>query len=146
MLFRSEIQKKDQSLSWKRGDRAFFASGACHILAHVFLQQYADQGYRPYMILPDSGFRGGHVYAASEDRVFDYHGFSVKTPFLEHYFRKIKRLFPGWNGTILALNDFMTPSFFRQFNCRAPEQYFSDPLPRAKAFVMRKCLSHTKLR
>lgn len=139
MIFRTEAQKKDQTLSWRRGDRAFFASGTCHILTHVFLQQYADQGYRPYMICPETGFRGEHVYSASKDTAFDYHGFSDRTVFEAHYFRKMKRLFPGWNAAIIELEDFMTPSFFRRFHCRAPDQYFSDPLPRAKAFVQHKC-------
>jgi hypothetical protein len=142
MIFRSETQKGDQALSWQRGDRAFFASGACHILAHVFLQEYADQEYRPYMILPNAGFRGSHVYAANEDTVFDYHGFSVKAHFLEHYFRKMKRFFPGWSATIFVVRDFMSPAFLREFNCRAPNQYFADPLPRARAFVQRKSLHH----
>lgn len=142
MVFRTEAQKKDQALSWQRGDRAFFASGACHILAHVFLQECAHQKYRPFMILPNSGFRGGHVYAASDDTVFDYHGFSVKAHFLEHYFRKMKRFFPGWSATVFEVRDFMSPAFLREFNCRAPSQYWADPLPRAKVFVQRKCLHH----
>jgi hypothetical protein len=140
MIFRSEAQKKDQASSWQRRDRAFFASGACHILAHVFLQEYADQEYRPCMILPNPGFRGSHVYAANEDTVFDYHGFSAKARFLEHYFRKMKRFFPGWTAIIIEPNDFMTPAFLREFNCRASNQYFGDPLPRARAFIKRKCL------
>lgn len=139
MIFRTEAQKKDQSLSWQRGDRAFFASGACHILAHVFLEQCADPGYHPYMICPSAGFRGEHVFAATKDTVFDYHGFSDRSVFEEHYFRKMKRFFRGWNATIIESEDFMTPSFFRRFNCRMPEQYFTDPRPRAAAFVQRKC-------
>jgi hypothetical protein len=142
MIFRTEAQKKDQALSWRRGDRAFFASGACHILAHVYLQEYAGQEYRPYMILPNTGFRGGHVYVATEDTVFDYHGFSAKARFLDHYFRKMRRFFPGWRATIFEVRDFMTPAFFQEFNCRTPNQYLADPLPRAKAFIQRKCL-HT---
>jgi hypothetical protein len=140
MMFRSEAQKKDQASSWQRRDRAFFASGACHILAHVFLQEYADHKYRPYMILPNCAFRGSHVYAATEDSVFDYHGFSDKGRFLKHYFFQMKRFFPGWTATIIELNDFMTPSFFGEFKCRAPNQYFADPLPRARAFIQRKGL------
>jgi hypothetical protein len=102
MIFRTEAQKKDQALSWKRRDRAFFASGACHILTYVFLQEHGDHGFRPYLILPRYGFRGNHVYAATEDTVFDYHGFSAKTCFLEHYFRKLKRFSPV--GTPLSLS------------------------------------------
>lgn len=138
MIFRTEAQKKDQALSWKRGDRAFFASGACHILHHVFLQEFADPQYRPYMILPSPGFRGTHVYAATEEAVFDYHGFSDKAHYLEHYFRKMKRFFPMWTATVFELHDFMTPEFFLKFNHRAPDQYFADPRPRAKAFIERK--------
>jgi len=30
---RTQAEREDQLLSWQRGDRAFFAAGACHILA-----------------------------------------------------------------------------------------------------------------
>jgi hypothetical protein len=30
---RTQAQRDDQSVSWHRTDRAFFAAGACHILA-----------------------------------------------------------------------------------------------------------------
>ncbi len=140
MIFRTEAQKKDQALSWKRGDRSFFASGACHILTHVFLQDPGAGKYRPYVIQPRDGLRGSHIYAATDDTVFDYNGFSQKERFLEHYFCKIKRFFPGWDATIIELSDFMTPAFFSKFNYRAPHQYFADPLPRAKTFIQRKCI------
>lgn len=89
------------------------------------------------MIRPNPGFRGEHVYAATSETVFDYHGFSDRAFFEAHYFRKMKRFFPGWNATIIELDDLMTPAFLRRFECRAPEQYFADPLSRAHSFVER---------
>jgi hypothetical protein len=140
MIFRTNLQKQDQALSWMRGDRAFFASGACHVLACVFLREYTDIGYEPYMIVPGYGFRGSHVFAATEDTVFDYHGFSHRGFYLDHYFQKIRRFYPGWNATIIKPNDFMKGSFLRKYKMRALDQYYADPLPRAMAYVAQKCL------
>jgi len=131
MLFRTEAQKRDLEWSWKRGDRAFFAAGACHILAHVFLERH------PWMFLPSAGFRGGHIFAANERVAFDYHGFSDREAYETHYWRKIRHFFPGWQGKLIRLDDFMTPSFFSEFNHRAPDQYFMNPLPRTAAFIDR---------
>jgi hypothetical protein len=37
LLFDRTLRKrKDPFLSWQREDRAFFASGACHVLATLF--------------------------------------------------------------------------------------------------------------
>lgn len=35
---RTDEEKIDQFKSWARDDQAFFASGACHILAELFVQ------------------------------------------------------------------------------------------------------------
>jgi hypothetical protein len=51
MIFRSPAAKRDLIQSWGRPDRPFFASGACHILAGVFLEKYADANYRPFLFL-----------------------------------------------------------------------------------------------
>ena len=137
MLFRTDRQKLDLEGSWNRGDRAFFQAGACHVLADAFLRHFPEAGFRPLMIYPDEGFRGSHVLAASPATVFDWHGFSSREQYLTHYFRKLRRFFPGWNATLIELDDFMTPAFFLKFNHRAPGQYYRNPTPRAEAFVSR---------
>jgi hypothetical protein len=140
VLFRTEAQKRDLAWNWHRGDRAFFQAGACHILADAFLRRFPDTGFRPLMIQPTGGFRGGHIVAASPTTVFDWHGFSDRERFLAHYFRKLRQFYPGWDASVFELDDFMTPAFFEKFNHRAPAQYFRDPTPRAEAFVTRMML------
>jgi hypothetical protein len=137
MLFRTDAQKRDLAWDWRRGDRAFFQAGACHILAAAFLRRFPDPGFRPLMIQPDPGFRGSHVVTASSTTIFDWHGWTDREHYLAHHFRKMRKFFPGWTATLLELDDFMTPAFFQKFNCRSPGQYFRDPTERADAFVDR---------
>ena len=140
MLFRTEAQKHDLAWNWNRGDRAFFQAGACHILADAFLRRFPAAGFRPLMIQPAPGFRGGHIVAASPTTIFDWHGYSDRERYLAHYFRKLRRFFPGWDATAVELDEFMTPAFFLGFNHRAPHQFLHDPRPRADAFVTRLAL------
>ncbi len=137
MLFHTEAQKRDLAWNWHRGDRAFFQAGACHILTEAFLRRFPTAGFRPLMIQPVAGCRGGHVVAASPTTVFDWHGWSDRGRYLAHYFRKLRQFYPGWNAAIFELDEFMTPAFFQQYNHRAPNQYFHDPRPRAGAFLDR---------
>ena len=144
MLFRTEAQKRDLAWSWHRGDRAFFQAGACHILADAFLRRFPAAGFRPLMIQPEAGFRGGHIVAASPTAVFDWHGWSGRDRYLAHYFRKLRQFYPGWNATVFEPDDFMTPAFFEKFNHRAPGQFYRDPTQRAKAFVSRLLQHRTR--
>ena len=140
MLFRTEDQKRDLAWNWNRGDRAFFQGGACHILADAFLRRFPDAEFRPLIIQPEAGFRGGHIVAASPTTIFDWHGWTDRERYLAHHFRKLRQFFPGWNATVFEIDDFMTPAFFEKFNHQAPNQYFRDPAPRAEAFVSRLLL------
>lgn len=141
MLFRTPAQKADLAWSWQRGDRAFFAAGACHVLAHEFLLTPAGRGFRPIMVQPAPGFRGGHVFASDGILVFDYHGFSRHAVYVAHYLRKIQRFFPGWRGSIVDITDsFWTDAWFDQTNHRRPHQFHRDPTDRARHFI-----AHTRL-
>ncbi|MBK8857661.1 MAG: hypothetical protein IPN11_08250 [Opitutaceae bacterium] len=136
MIFRTPAQKSDLEWSWARGDRAFFAAGACHILARAFLTNPIGHGFKPMMIVPGAGFRGGHVFATDGTTVFDYHGFSSHARFLAHYFAKISRIFPGWQGNVLDITDtFWTDDWFDVLQMRRPHQYHRDPSERAAVFV-----------
>lgn len=138
MIFRTDAQKKDLVASWLRFDRSFFASGACHVLAHEFLQRKDARGFRPYMILPERGFRGGHVFVRNGSLAFDYHGWSNHAVFVNHYFRKIKRIFPGWRGDLVDISrEFWTQAWFVETYSSQPHQYHSDPTARANAFIDR---------
>lgn len=138
MIFRSEEQKRDQIQSWNRPDRSFFAAGACHILAAAFLEAYSHSGFQAFQIVPKPGFRGTHVFVSNGNRIFDYHGFSEHDRYIIHYFAKIRRFFPPWDGDVIRLDCSPTDFFFCQkYNHRLPEQYLHDPRPRAQAYLTR---------
>jgi hypothetical protein len=138
MIFRTPEAKRDLLRSWNRPDRPFFASGACHILAAAFVEAYPGAGYRPIQIRPDAGHRGGHVIVSNGQTVFDYHGFSDYEIFLAHYFSKVRRFIPGWQGTIVPLMESPSGSIFCQREgCRMPHQFPCDPWPRAFSFLKR---------
>ncbi len=136
MIFRSAEQKADLKGMFHRPDRHFFAAGACHILAQAFLDQAQGNEWKASVIVPDQPFRGMHVYVSNGYHVFDYHGFSCRQRFLEHYFGKMRRRFPGWSAEIDELN--ISPageSFCHRYRHRLPGQFYKDPMARAVAFV-----------
>jgi hypothetical protein len=138
VIFRTPKQKADLLRSWHRPDRPFFATGACHILAAAFLKAYPDAGFCSYLVIPEVGMRGNHVFVANRKMVFDYHGFCDHDEFIAHYFRKIRRFLPDWEGKIIRLE--MSPTseaFCDQHGHRLPSQYPHDPFPRASAYLKR---------
>ena len=84
MIFRSENAKQDLVKSWNRPDRPFFAAGACHILAAVFLETYSNAGYYTLFIKPEARCRGGHVVVSNGRIIFDYHGYADQETYLAH--------------------------------------------------------------
>ena len=136
MIFRTERQKRDLEAGWRRFDRSFFASGACHILTHEFLKRGEFKDFHPYSIVPESDFRGSHVFASDGILVFDYHGWSDYSNFMDHYFQKIKRIFPGWRGGLFDISQhFWSEKWFTDTCSRRPHQYYIDPTERANAFI-----------
>lgn len=138
MIFRTDAQKRDLFGSWRRFDRAFFASGACHVLAYEFLKRPEADGFRPLMVEPDFGFRGAHVFASNGQWVFDYHGWSSHSKFVDHYLGKISRIFPDWSGKVTDISrDFWSEAWFARTGSRRPTQYHFDPTERTNAFIDR---------
>jgi hypothetical protein len=136
MIFRTPTQKADLKWMWERGDRAFFAAGACHVLAHEFLQTEAGRGFYPFMIVPEPGFRGSHVIATNGRIVFDYHGISFHEAYEQHFKRKIVRFFPDWRGQFIEAGDnFWTDAWFAAHQLRRPDQFYRNPTERARRFI-----------
>jgi hypothetical protein len=138
MIFRTPDEKRDLVRSWKRPDRPFFAAGACHVLAAVFLETYPKAGYQPLFIRPSAGQRGGHVLVSNGRTVFDYHGYAEEAVYLAHYYCRIRRFFPSWQGTLVRLKGSPLEAGFCQENqLRQPDQFPQDPRPRALRYLQR---------
>ncbi|MGB8355697.1 MAG: hypothetical protein WCD79_17490 [Chthoniobacteraceae bacterium] len=138
MLFRTAAQKNDPHASWHRPDRAFFASGACHILADAFLQRFPHSAYHAVLIQPRNQARGTHLFVTDGATAFDYHGFSGHDRLISFYFRHLQRRFPGWHADLITIHE--PPSsaaFCQQHNHREPHQFLHDPTPRAENFLTR---------
>jgi len=90
------------------------------------------------LIAPHSGYRGSHVFASNGRYAFDYHGYTQIDRFLDHYFKKMNRLFPGWSADVIVLDVSPTSEeFCTAYNHRMPDKFFKDPRPRANAYVRR---------
>ncbi|HEX3588635.1 MAG TPA: hypothetical protein VHV74_03310 [Pseudonocardiaceae bacterium] len=50
---RTPLERADQLASWQRPDQAFFAAGACHILAFAFLEAFPGLGCTPVALWAD---------------------------------------------------------------------------------------------
>lgn len=72
----SGYSKQDPDKRWALPDRVFFACGACHILAYAFLERYRVPEMKALWLKPNSGYSGNHVFVATDDWIFDYHGYS----------------------------------------------------------------------
>lgn len=75
---RTPEERRDQLLSWNREDQAFFAAGACHILAFAFLETYPQAGFRPIGLWPRGLDYPGHVYVGDGTWAFDHDGWTME--------------------------------------------------------------------
>lgn len=135
IISRPPAEKADQALSWARCDEDFFAAGACHILAGVFLETYPQVGYYALMLRPASGFRGGHLVAANACRVFDCRGWHEREAFLQRYTESCRAVYPGWSCSLEVIHDPLGWDFCTAHAHRHPSQFYQDPIPRAQAFL-----------
>jgi hypothetical protein len=135
-------RKTDQTMRWSLPDRVFFACGACHILAHAFVEKYGAHNTEILWLKPEPGFTGNHIVAAGPDWIFDYHGYSDRVRFLAHTFTKAGRWWPSWNARLVQLPTDVLISEERSRTyeglwLREPEQFLHDALPRARAYLDR---------
>jgi len=92
--------KQDHVRRWALPDRIFFAHGACHILAGVYLGEAPLPGFHAERIIPNGEVPGGHMYVTDGTVAFDYHGYSLRQSLLEHHRRSWSRDYPGWDCAI----------------------------------------------
>lgn len=134
--------KRDPFKQWSLPDRVFFAAGACHILAHAFIEQYPGSGFTPVWIRPASGHTGNHIILLAGDRVFDYHGFSRWPQYWEHAQRRANQWWPGWSADLVPIppQALVSRQHARDFQglwMKEPRDYLLDPIPRARRYLQR---------
>ena len=128
---RTPLERASQQVSWGRTDQAFFAAGACHVLAWTCRATYADQAIGLCGMRFEGEPHAFHVYARWEDWAFDHSGWHLEQDLLaanRAYEDRVIEQVPV--GPDLA-------TFCEQHNSRMPHQYWRDPVPRARLYLER---------
>jgi hypothetical protein len=127
---RTPAERVDQELAWNRTDQAFFAAGACHILAWTFVEQ------RPYFGIAALRKVGeanpSHVIATDGRWAFDHDGWTMETDLLA----ATAQYEPEKPWELLSVSTDLG-TFCATNNHRLPDLYFDDPRPRARAYIAR---------
>ncbi|WP_406062271.1 hypothetical protein [Micromonospora sp. NBC_00860] len=128
---RTAIERSDQRVAWERADKAFFAAGACHVLAWVCRDSYPDRSIEVAAVRLAGDLQILHVYAIWAGWAFDHSGWNpeplllaVNADFEGHPLERI--------GIAVDLAEFCGDHHHRM-----PDQYWRDPLPRARQYVGR---------
>ena len=133
---RTPEERADQSLSWKRTDKAFFAAGACHILAFTFKGLHPDRNIKIIFIRAKSnGSKAAHVYVLDGEWAFDFNGWTKEKELLEvTESEHKKRHSPDWDyDRIIIKEDLET--FCKNNNHRLPTDFAHLPLERARNYI-----------
>lgn len=74
---RTQAERDDQLLSWRRADRAFFAAGACHILAWTCRELFPAQPIGIAAVRATDEEQVFHTFATWKDWAFDHCGWHM---------------------------------------------------------------------
>jgi hypothetical protein len=132
---RTDAEYKDVFLAWQRDNRSFFAAGACHILAHLFLSLHHGGDYQLIYIKPHEGFKGSHMYASDGTWAFDFNGWTLEAELLTEHTSAYQAAFPGWGYNRVVVTEGL-PEFMKHTNDLRPPDYFPElPWRRAYDFI-----------
>jgi hypothetical protein len=128
---RTPLERSDQRVAWERADEAFFAAGACHVLAYRCAAAYPSIpiGIRAMRRVDDGAV--AHVVASWRGWLFDFNGWRPAPDLLganEDFERVRFDLYPIETG----IEDFCA-----RWNHRLPSRYHQDATSRADRYVRR---------
>jgi hypothetical protein len=133
---RTPAERVDPVLAWRRRDKAFFAAGACHILAWAFLDTFPAAGFFPVGVRRIGRPHAGHAYVSDGTWAFDHDGWTLEAELLTVTRRAHARSDPdiGIERLVLGLG---LQAFCSAHNCADPSQFAVDPRPRALRYLAR---------
>lgn len=116
-------------MSWIRDDQAFFAAGACHVLAWTCHETYAKQDLRIVGLKFAGQSIAFHVIATWRDWAFDHCGWNLKGALIlanEQFESRAIESFAITSNLV---------GYCQEHRSRLPGQYHADPRPRALSYV-----------
>jgi hypothetical protein len=134
---RTPEEKRDMFKSWARDDRPFFAAGACHILAALFVQLHQHENYYMVFVKPAEGYPGTHVYATDGTWAFDHNGWHKEATLKELMQKAYSEKYPGWQCEFIPIESSTNAfeNFCKENNHRLPWQYAYLPWERAYKYI-----------
>lgn len=134
IYMRTQKVNRGPFLDWQRPDRDFFAAGACHILAHMFLCLHLGEGYELIHIKPKGDYPGNHMYASNGVWAFDFNGWILEEELLEVSEAAWRQAYPAWEGERLVVKEGL-PGYAHKNNHRPPEYFPYLPWERAYQYI-----------
>jgi len=128
---RTPLERADQRIAWERPDQAFFAAGACHILAWICRESYPEKSIDITGLRPAGEHQAFHVYATWNDWAFDHSGWNPESQLF-----KINRDFEARPLERVTITTDLA-AFCAEHISRMPHQYWQDPIPRAHEYLAR---------
>lgn len=128
---RTAIERSDQRVAWERTDQAFFAAGACHILAWVCRDTYPDRLIEVAAVRLAGELPVVHTYAVWGGWAFDHAGWNPEQQVLA-----VNAAFEGHPLERVPISTDLA-EFCAEHHHRMPDGYWRDPIPRARAYVGR---------
>lgn len=132
---RTTEEKRDVVLSWNRDDKAFFATGACHILAHLFLSLHAGEGYELIYIKPTNNMPGNHMYASNGTWAFDFNGWNKEIELLDVHVAAFTKAYPEWDYERIVIEEGLVEYLKHSNHLRPPEYFLELPWKRAYDYI-----------
>jgi hypothetical protein len=135
LLFERTLkERKDPFLFWNREDQAFFASGACHILAEMFRQLHYGENYSVVFIKPKNDLPGTRVYVTNGIWAFDHNGWTLEKELKRVTKAAYSEKYLAWSCEYVVVKDDLE-TFSRNNNHRQPWQYAYLPWERAHNYI-----------
>ncbi|MBB3042503.1 hypothetical protein KM427_02500 [Nocardioides sp. LMS-CY] len=126
---RTALERADQRVAWERSDQAFFAAGACHILAWTCRESYPEEPIGIAAVRFPGERQVFHAFATWNGWAFDHSGWNREGDLLA-----ANADFEGGPLEVVEI-DADLAEFCDEHYSRMPHQYWRDPRPRARAYL-----------
>lgn len=135
---RSTRERASVGASWDRPDEAFFAAGACHILAFVMSASLGGGDDAEIVHLRPEDEGGDHMVVRRGDRGFDFNGWSDFETLVDvNVAAARERYSAAWSTRLVPvpgdLDGFF--AYCAQHGHRLPHAYPGDVLARARTYI-----------
>ncbi len=132
---RTPEEKADKFLAWKRDDTSFFAAGACHILAYMFMElHYKEKEWKMIGLKANKDQYVHHVYVTDGKWAFDYAGWTREEELLKETKKAHYAEDKEWNFERIVIKEDLE-TFCKLQNHRPPAYFPFLPWERAYNYI-----------